>query len=144
MPWQEICPMEERTRFIAAVLTAEESMTELCAEFGISRKTGYKWLARYQAGGPGGLYELSRAPQRVPWAISEAQAAAIVGGAPRASALGAQEAAGQAQRTCAAGGLASAEHDWRITAPARVDAHPQTAPTRGAQCGRAQGPGGCQ
>ena len=65
MPWLEICPMEEKTRFIAAVLTAEESMTELCAEFGISRKTGYKWLARYQEGGPGGLYELSRAPQRV-------------------------------------------------------------------------------
>jgi putative transposase len=79
MPWREICSMEERTRFIAAGLTAEESMTELCAEFGISRKTGYKWLARYQEGGPGGLYELSRAPQRVPWAISEAQAAAIVG-----------------------------------------------------------------
>lgn len=79
MPWREICPMEEKTRFIAAVLTAEESMTELCAEFGISRKTGYKWLARYQEGGPGGLYELSRAPQRVPWAISNAQAEAIVG-----------------------------------------------------------------
>jgi transposase-like protein len=38
MPWREICSMEEKTRFIAAVLTAEESMTELCAEFGISRK----------------------------------------------------------------------------------------------------------
>ncbi len=79
MPWREICPMEEKTRFIAAVLTAEESMAELWAEFGISRKTGYKWLARYQEGGPGGLYELSRAPQRVPWAISNAQAEAIVG-----------------------------------------------------------------
>jgi transposase-like protein len=37
------------------VLTAEESMTELCAEFGISRKTGYKWLARYQERGPGAV-----------------------------------------------------------------------------------------
>ena len=144
MPWREICPMDEKVRLVAAVLAAEHSMSELCESFGISRKTGYKWLLRYRAHGAEGLHELSRAPQRVPWAISEAQAAAIVGGAPRASALGAQEAAGQAQRTCAAGGLASAEHDWRITAPARVDAHPQTAPTRGAQCGRAQGPGGCQ
>ncbi len=79
MPWREICPMDEKTRFIAAVLAAEESMTELCAEFGISRKTGYKWLQRYRARGPAGLYELSRAPQRVPWAITNAQAEAIVG-----------------------------------------------------------------
>jgi len=77
MPWREICPMEEKTRFIAAVLAAEESMTVLCAEFGISRKTGYKWLMRYHERGPGGLYALSRAPQRVPWAISDAQVAKV-------------------------------------------------------------------
>ena len=54
-------------------------MTELCAEFEISRKTDYKWLTRYRARGPAGLYERSRAPQRVPWAITNAQAKAIVG-----------------------------------------------------------------
>jgi helix-turn-helix protein len=79
----DLFPMEEKTRFIAAVLTAEESIAELCAEFGISRKTGYKWLARYQAGGPGGLYELLRAPQRVPWAIKRGPGRGDRRGAPR-------------------------------------------------------------
>jgi len=44
---------------------------------------------------------------------------------------GAQEAAGQAQRARAARGLVGAEHDWRITAPARVDTSAQTAPPCG-------------
>ena len=79
MPWQEICPMDERMRFIAAVLAGELSMTELCEEFGVSRKTGYKFLQRYYAQGPAGLADRSRAPQRVPWAISQAQCEAIVG-----------------------------------------------------------------
>jgi putative transposase len=52
MPWREICPMDEKLRFVAAVLAAEQSMTELCASFGISRKTGYKWLGRYVRRGP--------------------------------------------------------------------------------------------
>jgi len=42
------------------------------------RKTGYKWLLRYQAHGPQGLLERSRAPHRVPWAISEVQAETIL------------------------------------------------------------------
>jgi transposase-like protein len=37
MPWREICPMDEKLRFVAAVLAAEQRMTELCASFGISR-----------------------------------------------------------------------------------------------------------
>ena len=37
-------------------------MSELCAAFGISRKTGYKWLQRYAAEGPSGLADRSRAP----------------------------------------------------------------------------------
>ena len=79
MPWREICPMDEKLRFVAAVLAGERSMTELCASFGISRKTGYKWLARYARQGPAGLHDLPRAPHRVPWAISAQQAAAILG-----------------------------------------------------------------
>jgi transposase InsO family protein len=71
--------MDEKMRFVAAALSEEQSMTELCESYGISRKTGYKWLLRYERYGPDGLYELSRAPQRVPWAVTEAQAGAIVG-----------------------------------------------------------------
>src|SRR5207248_2167062 len=51
----------------------------LCARFGVSRKTGYKWLLRYRQRWPEGLCEQSRAPHRVPWAIAEQEAAAILG-----------------------------------------------------------------
>jgi putative transposase len=79
MPWQEVCPMDEKLRFIGALLAQEENMTEVCERFGISRKTGYKLRRRYQAEGVAGLVERSRAPQVVPWAISQAQAEAIMG-----------------------------------------------------------------
>ena len=78
MPWREVCPMDEKMRFVAAVLSGEHQVTELCASFGISRKTGYKWLERYAQHGPEGLHDLSRAPHRVPWAISHSQADAIL------------------------------------------------------------------
>jgi putative transposase len=78
MPWQEVCPMDEKVRFIGALRAQEESMTELCERFGISRKTGYKLYRRYQAEGLAGIAERSRAPHVIPWAISEAQAEAIV------------------------------------------------------------------
>jgi putative transposase len=78
MPWQEVCPMQERMRFITAVLAEDDSMAALCEEFGVSRKTGYKWLSRYQERGPAGLEEVSHAPHRVPWAITQAHADAIV------------------------------------------------------------------
>jgi transposase InsO family protein len=58
--------MSERAKF---VLEAEEgvfSMTELCQRFGISRKTGYKWLGRYRKGGLEALAERSRAPHSIP------------------------------------------------------------------------------
>jgi transposase-like protein len=45
MPWKECSAVEERLRFIARRLDGE-SMTELCREFGISRKTGYKIFDR--------------------------------------------------------------------------------------------------
>jgi putative transposase len=41
-------------------------MSEVCEAFGVSRKTGYKWLARYQTHGAIGLEELSRAPHDHP------------------------------------------------------------------------------
>ncbi len=79
MPWREVCPMDERVRLIGAVLAGEESMSELCEEFGVSRKTGYKWMQRYLEQGLAGLEDRSRAPRVVPWAISQAQAEAISG-----------------------------------------------------------------
>jgi putative transposase len=64
MPWRETCRMNERTQFIARLLSGAEEMAELCREYGISRKTGYKWLGRYRRDGIGGLQERSPAPLR--------------------------------------------------------------------------------
>jgi transposase-like protein len=41
MPWKASSVMEERLRFVARVLDGE-AMTDVCRDFGISRKTGYK------------------------------------------------------------------------------------------------------
>lgn len=63
MPWKETCVMEERIAFVAACLRDEAPMSSLCEAWGISRKTGYKWLQRYQDGGEAGLRDRSRAPR---------------------------------------------------------------------------------
>ena len=79
MPWQGVCPLELRMRLVNTLLADEDGMTALCEEYGVSRKTGYKWLARFRAEGPGGLAERSRAPHVVPWVVAQAQAEAIAG-----------------------------------------------------------------
>jgi transposase InsO family protein len=65
--------MEERMRFVLQAMREAGGFAALCREFGISRKTGYKWLARYRARGVEGLHELSRRPRvsptRVPAAV---------------------------------------------------------------------------
>ncbi len=79
MPWLETAPMEQRERFIQAHQEALYTMVELCARYGISRKTGYKWLARFAAAGRQGLQERSRAPHRCPHGIGELVAALLCG-----------------------------------------------------------------
>jgi transposase InsO family protein len=64
MPWKESKPVDERMRLIARVLDGER-MTDLCREFGISRKTGNKFLERYKRFGPGGLQDLGRRPAKL-------------------------------------------------------------------------------
>jgi putative transposase len=71
--------MEEKRRFIAALMAADESMSALCEEYGISRKTGYRLWRRFQEEGAAGLAPRSRAPQVVPWAVAPAVAEAIIG-----------------------------------------------------------------
>jgi transposase InsO family protein len=78
MPWAETEPMKERARFIADVEGGLYSMTELCERYGISRRTGYKWLERYEARGPAGLVDRSRAPGRCPHRVDARIATAIV------------------------------------------------------------------
>ncbi len=51
MAWLETGVMDERIKFISEVLNGDCTMTELCAIYQISRKTGYKWLGRYAVDG---------------------------------------------------------------------------------------------
>jgi Helix-turn-helix domain len=63
MPWKVCKPMEERLKFVARLLDGEK-MAVACREFGISRKTGYKILTRYNEIGLDGLTDRSRRPYR--------------------------------------------------------------------------------
>lgn len=63
MPWKECHIVDERLRFVARLLDGEK-MAGLCAEFGISRKTGYKIYERYKDCGVHGLTDRSRRPYR--------------------------------------------------------------------------------
>jgi transposase InsO family protein len=62
--------MEERMKFIHRWQEDEGNLAGLCREFGVSRKTGYKWLERYEEGGMAGLADQSRAPLEHPNAVS--------------------------------------------------------------------------
>ena len=63
MPWKESSVMEERLRFVARLLDGEP-MTDVCREFGISRKTGYKIFNRYREHGCEAFSDRSRRPVR--------------------------------------------------------------------------------
>lgn len=67
MPWLETDVRDQRVQFIMAVGKPKAQMTELCQAFGISRTTGYKWLARYRASGSvATLGDRSRRPHHQP------------------------------------------------------------------------------
>jgi putative transposase len=68
MPWSETSPMDQRVQFVTDAQRGHEEFTTLCRRYGVSRKTGYKWLARYTAGGVTALVERSRRPVHSPTA----------------------------------------------------------------------------
>jgi len=63
MPWKESSVMDERLRFVARLLDGEP-MSQVCRDFGISRKTGYKIFDRYKEHGLEALCDRSRRPVR--------------------------------------------------------------------------------
>jgi len=71
MGWKETCAVEERMRFMVAVEKQEESFAAICRRFGVSRRVGYKWLARFEEEGAAGLFDRSRAPLHHPQAIAD-------------------------------------------------------------------------
>jgi putative transposase len=71
MGWKETCAVDERMRFVIALEKREESFAAICRQFGVSRRVGYKWLARYEEAGIEGLLDRSRAPLHHPQAIAD-------------------------------------------------------------------------
>ena len=49
MPWKNERPMDQRLLFVADHMRELYPFSELCARYGVSRKTGYKWVERYRA-----------------------------------------------------------------------------------------------
>lgn len=78
MPWKEQQIVDSREAFVRAYYSERASMTELCREFGISRKTGYKWAQRFFDGGLPNLVDRSRAAHRVPLATPPEVVEAVV------------------------------------------------------------------
>jgi transposase InsO family protein len=78
MPWKETVAMKEGYSFIARHSSGKFTVSQLCKEFGISRKTGYKWINRYAAEGPAGLADRSHAPHHTPHKTDPAIARELV------------------------------------------------------------------
>lgn len=70
MPWESKSCNQMRMEFIQYVRQASVTMTEACEKFHISRKTGYKWLRRYESAGAQGLRDMCRAPKNQPTKLS--------------------------------------------------------------------------
>jgi transposase InsO family protein len=62
MPWKAVAVKMLRKEFVKLVEEGKESVSELCRRFGISRKSGYKWIDRYSEEGDAGLVDRSRRP----------------------------------------------------------------------------------
>src|SRR5207245_11072731 len=70
MPWKETTVVSIREEFVLKALEPGTNLAALCREFGVSRKTGYKWLERYKSGGVLALRDLSRRPRTSPLGVS--------------------------------------------------------------------------
>jgi len=78
MPWRESSVVDERMEFIVAYTSGLYTVTELGDQFGISRKTAYKYLKRYRREGLPGLMDRSRRPTRSPLATAGDLVTAVV------------------------------------------------------------------
>src|SRR5712691_10390660 len=70
--------MDQRVQFIADYQRDVFDVAELARRYGISRKTAYKWLDRYDAAGPAGLTDRSRRPRQCPHATPEVIVVALL------------------------------------------------------------------
>jgi transposase InsO family protein len=78
MPWKESTPMSERREFVQLAMTEDVNMRCMCRRFGISAKTGYKWLNRYGKSGESGLQDCSRRPHHSPYRTTPSMEQAVL------------------------------------------------------------------
>ena len=78
MPWTETDVVDLRTEFVLRAIRGVEPFGRLCKEFGITRRTGYKWKERFFTDGLSGLGNQSRRPARSPKEIREETVCEIV------------------------------------------------------------------
>lgn len=78
MPWSVNTPMSRRLEFVEDAQRDLYDMTELCARYAISRKTGYKWLARYEGAGLEGLADQRRVAKTCPHRMPDDIAARLL------------------------------------------------------------------
>src|SRR5258708_15732858 len=83
MPWQELLPMDQRIHLVTEYQSGRFTMTELAEQYGISRKTGYKWVGRCEGAGYAGLADRQRRPHESPQATDAARRASLMRLRPR-------------------------------------------------------------
>lgn len=91
MAWRLAKVEETRREFIEQAIQNDKSITELCNDYQISRKTAYKWLERYRQLGEEGLKDRSRAPHSQPRQINHYQVEKILNLKEQYSAWGAKK-----------------------------------------------------
>jgi transposase InsO family protein len=79
MGWREVTVRTERKEFVALALKEGVNFSELCRRFGISSKTGYKFVKRYKEEGLEGLNDRSRRPKSSPGRTSSSVEGLILG-----------------------------------------------------------------
>lgn len=78
MSWKATDVMDQKSEFAMRAVRGLEPFGELCREFGISRKTGYKWKERFLQQGLDGLHDQSRRPKASPNELSEDMVCRVV------------------------------------------------------------------
>ncbi len=78
MPWREVTVLSERMEFVKFAMQPTCHFSQLCERFGISRKTGYKWVERFGQHGEQGVSNRSRRPLRSPARTAQAMETAIL------------------------------------------------------------------
>jgi transposase InsO family protein len=97
MPWKECSKVEQRGEFVSLAKVDGANVTQLCERFGISRKTGHKWLRRF--GSQESLADRSRRPQHSPTRTARKMEQAVLGVRDRHPAWGGRKIAARLQDT---------------------------------------------